>query len=175
MEPLKPHDIVVLLKALSLGRKSWKYEILAERLNMSTSVVFRSLNRCASARFISADNYTEIYAGNILEFLQHGIQYAFPAEPGKVVRGVPTSHSAPALRRLVLSNMDTYVWPSPGGDSRGQAIEPLDKNVPNIVMGDPALYDLLVLIDAIRLSRPREKEIAAKLLSEKIKDYGSNY
>jgi len=30
-----------------------------------------------------------------MEFLEHGVRYVFPAEPGSLTRGVPTAHAHP--------------------------------------------------------------------------------
>jgi len=50
------------------------------------------------------------------------------------------------------------------------ALEPLYRSVPQSITKhpDPLFYDMLVLIDAIRIGRARERNIAIKLLKEKI-------
>lgn len=62
------------------------------------------------------------------------------------------------------------VWPYAEGDQRGLALEPLYRSVPQSLAEYPDVifYELLVLIDAIRSARVRERNIAIKLLREKI-------
>ncbi len=61
-----------------------------------------------------------------------------------------------------------YVWPDPSGNKIGQSLKPLFKSVPDAARRDPALYDLLALVDAIRLGNPRESRIAQQLLKERL-------
>lgn len=175
MEPIKPHDIIVLLKILLKGESGWKYEQLEEELGFSKSVIHRSLSRCAKAKFISPNPFEYFFTSNLLEFLQHGIQYAFAVEPGKISKGIPTAHSAPVLNKLIIAENDQYIWQDAKGSVRGQVIEPLDKRIAEIIKNDPELYDILALIDAIRVGKNREKEIAGKLLKEKIQLHAVSY
>ena len=175
MQPIKPQDIIVLLKVLTEGKRKWKFESLQENLRLSLSAIHRSLERCVHARFISPKPYHDIYILNISEFLLHGIAYTFATEPGKLTRGIATAHSAPPLNKFIVAEKDIYVWPYVNGKVRGQSIEPLMKHVPEIIHQDKGLYEMLALIDAIRIGRTREKEIAAGLLQDKLKKYAANY
>ncbi len=175
MDFIKSQDIVVLLKILLQGKDNWKYESLHEDLHLSISAIHRSLERCVTARFISPKPYKDVYIKNLAEFLLHGAPYAFAIEPGKMIRGLPTAHSAPPLNKEIVSEKESYVWASPHGKVRGQSIEPLMKYVPEIAVKDKVLYELLALIDAIRLGRPREKNIASEMLKEKLEYYAGSY
>lgn len=168
---LKSHDIVVLLQVLITG-KDWKYEQLEKELGYSKSALHRSLARCVDARLMS-DNQSMVFAAALTEFLIHGFKYAFPAQPGKMVRGIATAHSAPPLNEVIVSGKDVYVWPYAKGDKRGQAIEPLHKLVPEIATRNKPLYEMLALIDALRVGKAREKNIGAELLEKKIKHYAA--
>jgi hypothetical protein len=95
----------------------------------------------------------------------HGFQYVFPVRPGELTRGIPTAHSAPPLKKKIMGKID-YVWPFPGGQSRGQAIKPIYKSVPVAVQNDTSLYNLLVLSDALRVGLARERKIAASMFKE---------
>lgn len=106
-----------------------------------------------------------------MELLQYGVRHVFPQKPGPVVRGVPTSHSAPPINKLIRSEED-YVWPSGKGMARGHSIIPLYPSVIDAVKVDSGLYELLAMTDTLRVGRAREKEIAirelkARILSEK--------
>lgn len=157
------------------GRDGWKYEQLEQELGFSKSVIHRSLSRCSKARFISANPFDYFFTENLKEFLLHGIQYAFAIEPGKVTRGVFTAHSAPVLNKQIISDKEQYVWPYSKGTARGQSIEPLDKRVPEIAAKDADMYELLALIDAVRVGQVREKELASRILSDKLDYYALNY
>ena len=102
-----------------------------------------------------------------MEFLQYGIKYVFPQQPGAIVRGVPTAHSAPPLNALIQSE-EKYVWPSGKGIARGQSIVPLFSSVIDAVKIDPFFYELLALVDTLRVGRTREREIAIKELKKRI-------
>ena len=93
--------------------------------------------------------------------------YAFPQQPGAIVRGVLTAHAAEPLNKIIKSK-DTYVWPYTKGLERGQAIEPLYNTVVEATLNDKDLYELLTLVDALRVGRIREKELAKKELEKRI-------
>ena len=54
------------------------------------------------------------------------------------------------------------------GKVRGYQFFPLFRTVPEAVALDNALYELLALVDAIRYGRARERELAVKLLTERL-------
>ena len=56
------------------------------------------------------------------------------------------------------------------GEHRGLALEPLYRSVPQALSKHPdqPFYELLVLVDAIRAGRVRERNIPIKLLRERI-------
>ena len=163
---MRPQDILVLLKISALGDQSWFHHTLADSLLISQSEVSQSLNRSRYAGLLDASR-KKIFPQALLEFLQYGIRYVFPQQPGSVVRGVPTAHSARPLSELISSN-EQYVWPSASGSSRGQAIIPLYKTTPNAVKTDKKLYELLALVDAIRVGKVRERQLAIEELQQRI-------
>lgn len=79
---------------------------------------------------------------------------------------MPTAYSALPLSSHISSTGEPVVWPDPEGEMRGEALHPIHKSVPNAARKDPRLYEALALLDAIRSGRAREREIAAKLLTE---------
>jgi len=64
--------------------------------------------------------------------------------------------------------MDVYVWPYAKGNVRGQAIEPLYKTIPAIIQDDNLFYELLVIIDTLRVGRIREIKIAIEELEKRL-------
>ena len=155
---MRSQDIVVLLKIANLGEHEWFAKDLAIALGISQSEISESLNRSQIAGLLSADK-KKLMKKNLLDFLEHGLRYVYPAEPGAIQRGIPTAHNAPPLNNIISAE-ESYVWPWAEGEARGQAIEPLHPRVPGACIKDPALYELLALTDALRLGRIREKQQA---------------
>lgn len=163
---MRPQDVVILLKIVALGDKEWFHHSLADEIGISQSEVSQSLNRSMDAGLIDQSR-KRVMRLALMEFLQFGIRYVFPQKPGALVRGVPTAHSAPPLKSLIISE-EHYVWPSGEGTVRGQAIEPLYPSVLYAIKNDEKLYEMLALVDALRVGRVREKELAKKELEKRI-------
>ena len=163
---MSPNDIVILLKIVAYGDKEWFQKPLAEALGISQSEVSKSLNRSKYAGMLDPKGKTVMKMA-LLEFLQHGIRYVFPQKPGPVVRGVPTSHSASPLKEQIQSSED-YVWPSGKGKVRGHSIVPLYPSVPEAALKDEKLHELLALVDALRVGRAREKQLAIVELKKRL-------
>jgi hypothetical protein len=125
-----------------------------------------AIKRLTMARLLSTDHRVPRRTA-LVDFLLKGVPYAFPAELGAETRGVPTAHAAPPLD-ADFSSSDAVVWPSANGDRRGAAVEPLYEGAPMLVRRNPALYELLTLVDAIRVGRARERELATKVLRERL-------
>jgi len=64
---------------------------------------------------------------------------------------------------IAVSNDLPPVWPWRDGNTRGVGLEPLYKNAPHAALRDPALYELLALLDAIRDGRARERDLVRRL------------
>lgn len=163
---IKPQDILILLKILSMDRTDWRQVDLAESLDISQSEISQSLVRLKYADLLT-DDTRNVMRSSLLEFLLHGIKYAFPQKPGALVRGIPTAHSAPPLKNEILSN-ENYVWPTATGDVRGFRVDPLYPSIPKAVKNDLKLYAMLALVDAIRIGRAREKKLAEQELKKLI-------
>ncbi len=166
---IKPQDIVILLKIISLQGHSWKSLDLAHDLYVSPSEVSESLRRCVYAGLLDSSKKM-VYRRALLDLLLFGIKYVFPQKPGPMTRGIPTAHSAPPLSTLIHSVKDTYVWEEKDGDVRGEAIIPLYPTVPKAVKKDASLYEFLALVDAIRVGKSREHRIASDQLKKRILD-----
>ena len=105
----------------------------------------------------------------LMEFLSHGLRYAFPPVRGSMVRGVPTGASAAPLKsRLLQDTEPPTVWPYAEGKVRGISLAPLYKGAPKAALRDPKFYNLLALCDAIRSGRTRERNLAVELLEKEI-------
>ena len=166
---MRPQDIVVLLKIIALKHDNWKNSDLAYSLKISPSEISEVLNRCKIAGLIDSKK-RKVHVNSFKEFLIYGLKYVFPAEPGSVLRGIPTAHSASPINENISSGGDIYVWPYAKGKKRGQALAPLYKTLPATVQDDKLFYELLVIIDTIRVGRAREIQIAIKELEKRLQD-----
>jgi DNA-binding Lrp family transcriptional regulator len=167
---MRPQDIVILLRILSLQDKDWLSVDIARFLRISPSEVSESLNRSDIAGLIDK-NRKNVNANSFKEFLIYGLKYVFPVQPGAIVRGIPTAHSAPPISGYISQGQEKYVWPSARGNERGQAVEPLYKTVPLVAFDDIIFYQLLVIADTLRIGRTREVKIAINEL-DKIAGFG---
>jgi len=165
---MRPQDIVVLLKIITIRSEDWYIKDIAYSLKMSQSEVSEALNRCKIAGLIDSKK-RKVHLNSFKEFLIYGLKYVFPAEPGNLVRGIPTAHSAPPINEYISEGKDVYVWPYAKGMKRGQAIRPLYRTLSEVVLEDQHLYELLSIVDTIRIGRAREIKIAIDELNKRLK------
>lgn len=159
----------MLLKITSLGEASWTQSKLAEDLKLSTFEVSVGLGRCVESGFMNADK-NRVNKQALREFLIHGLKYTFPPKIGAKARGIATAHSASPIKEHIHEGEDNFVWPYYKGTKRGLQIEPLYKTVPEVASEDPALYELLVIVDTLRVGRVREVEVAIVELDKRLND-----
>lgn len=165
---LKPQDLFILLKLVSLGPREWSYPSLASDLCMSASEVHAGVKRAVAARLMDASRQRPIL-GALDEFLVHGVRYAFVPDRGGPSRGVATAYAGPPLRDLLTQpDSPPPVWPDPLGDTQGFSFSPLYRTVPEAAKKDPALYQLLALTDALRDGGARERDVAARELRARL-------
>jgi DNA-binding Lrp family transcriptional regulator len=163
----KPQDVVVALKLSLEGARS-SYADLGRELGMSASEVHAAVRRLGEANLVDPET-KEIRREALRNFLVHGVPYAFPASPKEVTRGMPTAWAAPALSgKLSVSEQIPPVWPDPDGRVQGAAVQPLYYSVPGAARRDPALYDLLTLVDALRFGRVCERNFAEKEITHRL-------
>jgi DNA-binding Lrp family transcriptional regulator len=166
---LLPQDVLVLLKLVTYAGRRPPMAQMAGDLALSPSQVHASLKRLERSRLI-APTTNEPHARAVEEFLLHGVKYAFPTSRGEATRGVPTAYAAPPLSKSIADAGDPPpVWPHPEGAVRGQTLEPLHRAVPKAALQDPALYEMLALIDALRDGRVRERQLAERELTSRIR------
>lgn len=163
---MRPHDIVILLKIAAKGINPWMMKDLAFELGISASEISESLNRSAIAGLISKDK-KRLMKMSILDFLENGLRYVYPEQPGSKVRGLPTAHAALPLSNDILSD-EPYVWPYAEGTVRGESIEPLHPKVPEACLKDPVFYEFMALCDALRVGKVREKNMAVEELKKRL-------
>lgn len=163
---LQPLDIVLGLKLVSIDRAFPGYEDLASGVGIALSSAHRSVQRLHQAGLLTPALRPLNPA--LLELLVYGVRYVYYVKPGALTRGIPTAHAAPPLSELMDGGADTPVWPDPKGSVRGYAVMPLHKAVPTAALNDPKLYELLALVDALRIGRARERKIAQDELAKRL-------
>jgi len=161
---LRPQDLVVATVLALPDMGAWTYASLAVRLELSASEAHAAVKRAGMARLLRG---RAVDRGALLEFLEHGVRYAFHAIRGAPTRGVPTGVLAPPLNAL-LSAADGPVWPSADGTARGYALAPLYRTAPMAARRDATLHELLALIDALREGGARERELAMRELRRRL-------
>lgn len=164
---MRPHDIVVLLKIVSLSDRSWLNKDLSNELYISTSEISDSLERSMIGGLLDPSK-KKVFSRSLLDFLIYGMRHVFPAVPGALTRGLPTGHSAPVFNKY-FGSAEPYVWPDIEGPERGESIEPFYPALTKAVKLDRELYDLVALCDTLRIGKVREIAIARDLLTKKIR------
>ncbi|HNZ43666.1 MAG TPA: hypothetical protein PLB59_06235 [Bacteroidales bacterium] len=155
---MRPQDIAILIKIIAIGDSDWRLSDLSNSMFISLSEISESLNRSRIAGLIDY-NKDNVNRQNLIEFLEHGLKYVFPAEPGAMVKGIPTAHSHPFMKDHFESELN-YVWRDPVGNFMGLVIEPFYLKQVEAIKIDAKFYKLLALIDVIRVGRVREQKIA---------------
>jgi len=164
---MRPQDIAVLLKII-ISNPNWMNKDIAEDLFLSPAEVSYSLQRSALAELLDTSK-RKVMRKAFLEFIQYGLPRVFPAIRGSIAIGIPTAFSSPVMLPYFMTNQlnEMVVWPYAEGTARGETINPLYPNAVQAALKDQKLYELLSLVDVMRIGKVREKEIALRLLQEK--------
>jgi len=169
-EAMQGQDIAILLKLAIQNEPQTPSKNLAESLSVSQSEVSKALKRCAHAGLLHLSGAEKrVNRSGLMEFLAHGLKYAFPAERGSMARGVPTAAAAEPLKSRFLDDKEPpAVWPYAEGKVRGISLAPLYEGAPKAALRDSKFYGVLALCDAIRSGRTRERNLAVELLEREI-------
>ena len=166
---LRPFDIAVLLKLTLPGAAESSFQKLASDLHVASSEVHGAVKRTRLSGLMQHDGPKKVNRSALLEFLGHGVRYVYPAVRGEMTRGVATSFAAEPLRSVIHDGgTEVPVWPYVLGKVRGYSFEPLYKHAAEAAVSDPAFYELLSLVDALRDGRVRERKIALEMLSKRL-------
>jgi hypothetical protein len=164
---LQSFDVLLSLK-LAVSTDRYIQSELANQLDVSPSQVNRGIKSCMRSGLI--DEFSRnVVRPALEEFVIHGVKYAFPGELGSVTRGMPTAHSAPPFATKMGPSTTVYVWPLATGEARGESVKPIYKTAPFAANKDHKLYEALALLDAIRIGRAREKNLATKAIATLIR------
>jgi hypothetical protein len=167
---LKPQDLLVALKVCVNSDREFLLSTLGEELQMVISAVHGSIRRCEQAQLLSrASGSIRAVRPYLAEFVIHGARFAFPGMQGSMTRGMATSIAGPSLRQhFDLSNAILPVWPDAQGDTRGPSLTPLHHTTVAASRLDEKLFDVLTMLDALRIGAARERELASTMLLERL-------
>jgi hypothetical protein len=170
---LKPLDLFIGLKILTV-KPDWSQMGLAKLLDVSSYSVNTALKDLQQSKLLTLC-HGQLFPiiPNWEEYLICGVKYSFAVEAVQMTAGVPTAYAAKPMSDEIIAGDDPLpVWPYSKGGVRGIAVKPLHPSAPEVIMNDEKtdFYQLLILVDAIRLvnSRAREKNLAEKYLREKL-------
>lgn len=167
---MQGQDVALLLKLAIENEPGIQSKSLAEGLSISPSEISKALKRCADAGLVYIEGAGKrVNRTGLMEFLSHGLWYAFPPERGSMARGVPTAASAEPLKSRFLDDKEPpTVWPYAEGKVRGISLGPLYQGAPKAALRDPKFYSVLALCDAIRSGRTRKRNLVVDLLEKEI-------
>lgn len=168
---LKPQDLAVALKLVTLGGSRLSYGELGKRLRLSPFEAHAAVQRLmATGLVVDMGEGPRPVMAALRSFVLHGAPYCYPAVRGEVTIGFPTAYAVSPLKDVVLFSREMPpVWPHPEGVARGVALLPLYEKLPLAALDDPKLYELLALFDALRMGQARERELATKMLEERLR------
>jgi predicted transcriptional regulator len=155
---MRPQDIPVLLKIISLEDTPWGIQPLSNSLFISLSEVSESLNRSRIAGLVDHSK-KRVNRQSLMEFIEFGVKYVFPQEPSAMNKGMATGLSHPFMKDIFNSEYK-YVWPDAKGELVGLVIEPFYDKQPAAARLDPLFYKLLALMDVVRVGKVREVNVA---------------
>lgn len=167
---MKPQDVVVALKLVALQGERLTYAELGKRLFLSQFEAHAACQRLLAARLaVELEGVIRPVAGSLREFIRYGAPFCFPAVRGELTIGIPTAQGAPPLKdRVLFADENPPVWPHPEGTVRGIALLPLYPKAPYAALEDNALYELLALLDALRIGQKREQGMAADMIGQRL-------
>jgi hypothetical protein len=168
---LKPQDLAVALRLVTLKGEWLPYAALGEAMHLSRFEAHAAVQRLTAAGLVAEiEGPPRAVIAALRSFVIFGARYAYPPVRGGITIGFPTAHALPALKKLLGSSSDLVtVWPHPEGKVRGQSLLPLYESLPLASRDDPEIRELLALFDLLRIGQARERELAQKLLEERLR------
>jgi hypothetical protein len=163
---LRPSDIVVALQLML--ESSAQFKQLAESTGISAGECHNAVRRLRLSQLVQAGERRPS-SDALHQFLVQGVPFAFPAVVGAGTIGIATAYSSSAFRGIIESP-DHFVWPDAAGPVRGQSLTPLFPGAPALPSRNQPLYELLAIVDALRVGTTRVRKVAAELLASRFAD-----
>lgn len=166
---MQDRDIFSLLGLLRHGsRPKQTMRSLAHELQIPHSSLQRSLVRLGETPAYDATR-GRLNSSATMELFEHALPFVAPASLGAPTRGVPTAWAVKPLSDAIGPVGDLPpVWPSSAGEVRGRAVKPLHPAAISIAASDPWMYEMLALIDGVRVGDARVRAVARELLRERL-------
>jgi len=173
---LRSQDVLVACKLHVLGKEGWTFVTLADSIGVSTGETHNAIARCKRAGLVSSSkDGLAVARRSLLDLIVSAVPRIFYVERGRLALGIPTAqHAGPLRERFRPEPGTTVVWAYEKEKLaecvRGETIEPLYPSVPEIVRSDrdPRLYELLALIDVVRVGDGNDRKKAKEILTKKI-------
>lgn len=166
---MEDRDIFSLLGLMRHGSKpKWTMRSLARELQIPHSSLQRSLVRLGETPVYDATR-GRLNLSATMELFEHALPFVAPASLGAPTRGVPTAWAAMPLSDAIGTVGDLPpVWPSSAGEVRGRAVKPLHPAAISLAGSDPWMYEMLALVDGVRVGDARVRGVAKELLRERL-------
>lgn len=172
---LKPRDVVVACKLFSYEeippKDGWTFASLADDVGISPSQSHSSVERCRQAQLLVTVRNKEIVSKrHFHELLSVAAPRIFFATRGSITVGMPTGIYAKPLEGFgeIRKDILPVVWTDSVGEIRGEGVVPIHPSVPEVAKRDPLVYELLALVDVIRIGDAPQRNKALALLERKI-------
>jgi hypothetical protein len=168
---LRAQDVLVICKLFSLNGGDWTFNRLSDDLGISASEVHNSVARCKSSQhIICPGGALKVAPKNLFELLAYAVPRIFYAVRGGLEMGMPTGAHMPTIKMSFNSIDKTVplVWPCSDGTVRGESLLPIYSSVPQAASKDTVLYELLSLVEIIRVGESKSKKQAIALLEKRI-------
>ena len=151
---LKPIDLTVLaFLRTELRDTGWTQVQVASGLQISQSGVHRALQQLEVSGLMGRHDRP------FRDLLVHAVRHVYPPVLGAPTAGVPTAGGHPSLTGY-LPDTEALIWPLEAGEGHGTALQPLHPCVPGAALHNPRFYELMALIDVLRVGRVRERATA---------------
>jgi hypothetical protein len=167
-ESLKAQDILTACKlyAYEAAGLEMTYAGLGRDVGLATSEAHASVERCRRASLLTASNI--VCRRNLRELLVVAVPYVYYPTRGGLEHGMLTSVHAPPLASKIAQRVPSVipvVWPGRGRD-RGESLTPIYSTVPQACATDVVLYEIMALVEVLRVGSALEKAAAAKVVDE---------
>ena len=172
-EMLHPQDVLVACKifAIELARGSWTFSSLAAATGLSAGEAHNAVSRCRQARLLTPGG--AVSKRPMRDLLAVAVPSMMFAHRGGIGHGMLTALLAEPLAGKFVVDPETLpmVWArAEGGEggTRGECVDPIYPTVPYASEQDPVVYELMALVDVVRLGNSAEKSTAITLIEKRL-------
>jgi biotin operon repressor len=167
---LLPIDLLVAMKLAAHEGEPTSVRLLEDELGLSKSAVANSLQRLRELDLVKDGPAHGRRVNKLLlrDCLENAARWIAPASVGDFELGLPTAHATESFARKLRGDEDPVVMPLPHGPLRGRAVTPIHALAPAAAARDPKLYRLLAIVDALRIGRARDRQLAVAELRARL-------